>query len=132
MFSLKLGSELQNLVKKFQSSNYKYKQITGRISTKWKISTKWNAQGVKLTLLYPTPEKTTLKKSSLRVKTRIEDHIKKDNKSHIFKHLHSLSFKIIDKASSKLDLKIKEALRINLRKPNLNTQQNHLALTLLL
>ena len=132
MFSLKLGSELQNLVKKFQSSNYKYKQITGRISTKWKISTKWNAQGVKLTLPYPTPEKTTLKKSSLRVKTRIEDHIKKDNKSHIFKHLHSLSFKIIDKASSKLDLKIKEALRINWRKPNLNTQQNHLALTLLL
>ena len=41
-------------------------------------------------------------------KTRIEEHIKKDNKSHIFKHLHStvtyfdsynsLSFKIIDKA----------------------------------
>ena len=40
-------------------------------------------------------------------KTRIEKHIKKDNKSHIFKHLHStttyfdsynsLSFKIIDK-----------------------------------
>ena len=45
-------------------------------------------------------------------KTRIEEHIKKDNKSHIFKHLvaatgcfdsyNSLSFKIIDKANSKL------------------------------
>ena len=45
-------------------------------------------------------------------KTRIEEHIKKDNKSHIFKHLHSsetcfdsynsLCFKIIDKANSKL------------------------------
>ena len=55
-------------------------------------------------------------------KTRIEEHIKKDNKSHIFKHLHStttcfdsynsLCFKIIDKANSKLDLKIKEALHI--------------------
>ena len=63
-----------------------------------------------------------------------------DNKSHIFKHLHStttcpdlhnsLSFEIIDKASSKLNLKIKEALHINWRKPNLNAQQNHLALTL--
>ena len=52
-------------------------------------------------------------------KTRIEEHIKKDNKSHIFKHLHStatcfdsynsLCFKIIDKANSKFDLKIKEA-----------------------
>ena len=48
-------------------------------------------------------------------KTRIEEHIKKDNKSHIFKHLHctttcfdlynSLSFKIIDKANFKFDLK---------------------------
>ena len=55
-------------------------------------------------------------------KTRIEEHIKKDNKSHIFKHLHSiptcfdsynpLCFKIIDKANSKFDLKIKEAVHI--------------------
>ena len=70
----------------------------------------------------------------------LEEHIKKDNKSHIFKHLHSaatcfdsnnfLCFKIIDKANSKSNLKIKEALHINWRKPNLNTQQNHLVLTL--
>ena len=69
-------------------------------------------------------------------KTRIEEHIKKDNKSLIFKHLHStvtcfdpynsLCFKIIDKS----DLKIKEALHINWRRPNLNAQQNNLALTL--
>ena len=58
-------------------------------------------------------------------KTRIEEHIKNDNKSHIFKHLHStatcfgsynsLCFKIIDKANSKFDLKIKEAVHINWR-----------------
>ena len=45
--------------------------------------------------------------------TSIEEHIKKDNKLHIFKHLHSnascfdsyksLSFKIIDKANFKFD-----------------------------
>ena len=56
-------------------------------------------------------------------KTRIEEHIKKDNMSHIFKHLHStgtcfdsyssLCFKVIDKANSKFDLRIKEALHIN-------------------
>ena len=73
-------------------------------------------------------------------KTRIEQHIKKDNKSHNFKHLHSsktcfdsynsLCFKIIYKANSKFDLKIKEALHINWRKHNSNAQQNHLALTL--
>ena len=72
-------------------------------------------------------------------KTRIEEHIKMNNKSHIVKHLHStgtcfgsyncLCFKIIDKVNSKLDLKIKEALHINWRKPNLNAQKNHLART---
>ena len=61
-------------------------------------------------------------------KTRIEEHIKMNNKSHIVKHLHStgtcfgsyncLCFKIIDKVNSKLDLKIKEALNINWRKPD--------------
>ena len=75
-----------------------------------------------------------------RFKTRIEEHIKKDTKFHIFKHLHSTAtcfdsydsfcFKIIDKTNSKFDLKIKEALHIKWRKPNLNAQQNHLALTL--
>ena len=73
------------------------------------------------------------------LKTRIEEHIKKDNKSLICKHLLStatcfdsyiaLCFKIIDKANAKFDLKIKEALHIDWRKPNLNAQQNHLALT---
>ena len=73
-------------------------------------------------------------------KTRSEEHIKKDNKSHIFKHLHSratcsdsynsLCFKIIDEVNSKFDLKVKKALHINWRKPNLDTQQNYLAVAL--
>ena len=52
--------------------------------------------------------------------------------SHSFKHLHSIakcfdsynspSFKVTDKANSKLNLKIKEALHIHWRKPNLNAQ----------
>ena len=51
-------------------------------------------------------------------KTRIEEHTKKYNKSHIFKHLHStttcfdsynsLCFKIIDKANSTFNLKLKK------------------------
>ena len=47
-----------------------------------------------------------------------------------FDSYNSLCFKITDKTNSKFDLKIKEALYINWRKPNLNAQQNHLALTL--
>ena len=48
---------------------------------------------------------------------------------HALTH-NSVSFKIIDKANFKFELKIKEALHINWRKPNLNAQQNHLAFTL--
>ena len=72
-------------------------------------------------------------------KTRIGENIKK---YHIFEHLHSTAtcfdsynsvcFTIIDKANCKFNLKIKEGLHINWREPNLNAQQNHLALTLLL
>ena len=61
---------------------------------------------------------------------------------NIYKHLHTtatrfdsynyLSFKIIEKANSNFDLKFKEDLHINWRKPNLNAQQNHLSLTFLL
>ena len=78
--------------------------------------------------------------TSHHFKTNIEEHIKKDNESHIFMHLHStptcfnlynsLCFKIIDKANSKFHLKIKEVLHINWRKANLNAEQNHLVLTL--
>ena len=46
-----------------------------------------------------------------------------------FDSYNSHCFKIIDKANSKFDLKIKEAFHINWRKPNLNSQQNHLAHT---
>ena len=44
--------------------------------------------------------------------------------------LFLLKYKINDKDNSKFDLKIKEALHINWTKPNLNAQQNHLALIL--
>ena len=48
---------------------------------------------------------------------------------HVLIH-NPLCFKIIDKANSRFGVKTKEALHINWRKPNLNAQQNHLALTL--
>ena len=73
-------------------------------------------------------------KTYCHFKTRIEQYIKKERKSHIFKHLHStktclnsyksLPVKIIDKANSKFALEFKKALHINWRKPNLNTHKN--------
>ena len=53
-----------------------------------------------------------------------------DQHATCFDPYNSLCFKIIDKANSKFNLKIKEALHINWRKPNLHAQQNHLGLTL--
>ena len=47
MFLVKIVSEQQNLVKKFQSAMKRYKQNTDRTFTKWKISTKWNAEEVR-------------------------------------------------------------------------------------
>ena len=52
------------------------------------------------------------------------------NTNTLLQHaLFRISFKVIDIANSKFDLKIKEALHINWRNPNLNAQQNHLVLT---
>ena len=73
-------------------------------------------------------------------KTRIDEHVKTDKQSHIFKHLSSdpacfdsfkpSCFKIIDKANFKFELKIKEALHIKWSKTKLNAQVKHLAITL--
>ena len=77
----------------------------------------------------------TLAKLVVILKLGLRSISKKDSKSHSFKHLHSsetcfdsynsLCSKIIDKTNSKFDLKIKEALHFNWRKPNLNAQQYH-------
>ena len=44
--------------------------------------------------------------------------------------IHIIIFVLKYLIISKLDLKFKEALHLNWRKPNLNVQQYHLALTL--
>ena len=74
-----------------------------------------------------------LVKLAVILKLGLRSISKKDNTAHIFKHLHStatcfdsynsLCFKIIDKANCKFDMKNKEALHIDWRKPNLNAQK---------
>ena len=73
--------------------------------------------------------KPGLRNISKRITSLIFLNIYTTPPKHALTHI-ILCFKIIDKANSKFDLKIKEALHINWRKPNLNAQQNHLALTL--
>ena len=60
--------------------------------------------------------------TSSDLSTRIEEHLEKDKKSHIFKHLDENyhcksqstpdSFQIVDSASSKFRFKLKEAMHI--------------------
>ena len=72
--------------------------------------------------------------------TRVREHLETDRASHIFKYLESSlacrsacsrdNFAIIDQASLRFALKIKEALHIFWDKPTLNAQVKHVNLKL--
>ena len=72
--------------------------------------------------------------------TRIEEHLRKDKKSHINSHLQenpqcqekvkSDCFEIIDRASSYFRLQIKEAMHITWKKLELNKQVKHVDVTI--
>ena len=73
-----------------------------------------------------------LAKLAVILKLRLRD-ISKRLRSVTFLNIYTPpqhAFKIIDKANPKFNVKIKEAFHINCRKPNLNAQENHLALIL--
>ena len=71
---------------------------------------------------------------------RIDEHLKKDKASHIYKQIsnhnscmqlnNKSSFKIIDKANNIYTLGLKEALHIKWLKPTINLQKNLINLTL--
>ena len=72
--------------------------------------------------------------------TRVREHLETERALHIFKHLESSlacrsacsrdNFAIIDQASSRFALKIKEALHIFWDKPTLDAQVKHVNLKL--
>ena len=78
--------------------------------------------------------------TTLHFNTRLREHLETDRASHIFKHLESSlacrsacsrdNFAIIDQASSRFALKIKEASHIFWDKPTLNTQVKQVNLKL--
>ena len=141
-----IKNKLSKLCKEFCKENFNIKLVFSSFKIKNYFSYKDPIPNdLKSFLIYKfacaSCSSSYIGKTCHHFKTRIEDHIRKDNKSHIFKHLtstatcfdsyNSLCFEIIDKANSKFDIKIKETLHINWRKPNSNAQQNHLALTYL-
>ena len=72
--------------------------------------------------------------------TRISEHLFNDKKSHVYKHLRDKQtclhacdescFSIIDSASTKYKLKIKEALHIKWLRPVINKQKQSYTITL--
>ena len=127
-------NELSKLCKEFCKENFNIKLVFNSFKTKSYFSYKDSIPNdlksfLKYKFTCASCSSSYIGKTCSHFKTWIEEHIKKDNKSHIFKHLqiaatcfNSYSFKIIDRANSELDLKIKGALHINWRKPNLNAQ----------
>ena len=71
--------------------------------------------------------------TSSHFQTRVFEHIRKDENSHDYKHNHNYTtdcFSILDTATSKFQLKLKEGLYIGWKNPELNKQVNHLALSI--
>ena len=72
--------------------------------------------------------------------TRIDEQIRTDENSSIYKHLHQSEdcvnsftfdcFSILDTTPKKYKLKIKEGINIDWKKSNLNNKFNHLTTTL--
>ena len=108
--------KLSKLWKEFCKENFNIKQVFNS----FKIKDNFLYQDpilsdMKFFLVYkftcPSCSSSYIGKTCCHFKTRTEEHIKKDNKSHIFKHLYStatcfdsynsLSLKIIDKVNSK-------------------------------
>ena len=73
--------------------------------------------------------------------TRINEHLQKDAKSNIFKHLRESRvcnsvcnkdcFSVIDQATTEYQLKMKEAMHIKWIRPKLNKQVKHYTLSLI-
>jgi len=70
------------------------------------------------------------KKITTFFSTRVRKHLSSDRSSHSRNSCASDCFEIIDSASTKFQLKLKEAMHINWEKPNLNQQVKHINLTL--
>ena len=119
-----IKNELSKLCKEFCKENFSIKLVFTSFKIKNCFSCKDRiTDDLKSFLVYKftgaSCSSSYIGKTGCHFKIRIEEHIRKDNKSHIFKHVHStatcfdsfnyLSFKIIDKANSKFDLTIKEA-----------------------
>ena len=126
--SHRIKNKLSKLYKEFCKENFNIKLVFNSFKVKNYFSYKDPIPNdLKPSLVYKftcaSCSTSYIVETCRHFKTRIEEYIKKDNKSHIFKHLHStvtcsdsynpLCFKIIDKAKSKFGLKIKGALHVN-------------------
>ena len=81
-----------------------------------------------------------IEETTRHLTVRIKEHLQTDKESHILQHLkknntcrtkcNENSFTVIDRAATEFSLKLKEAMHINWKKPNLNKQNNNVKITL--
>ena len=122
-----IKNKLSKLCKEFCKENFNIKLVFNSFKIKTYFSHKDPIpDDLKSFLVYKftcaSCSSSYIGKTCHHFKTRIEEDIKKDSKSHIFKHMHSnatcfdsyksLCFKIIDKANSKFDLKLKKLYKL--------------------
>ena len=108
-----IKNKLSKLCKEFCQENFNIELVFNSFKIRSYFSYKYPIpDDLKSFLLYKftcaSCSSSYIGKTFCHFKTRIEEHIKKDSKSHLFEHLHStttcfdsynsLSFKITDKA----------------------------------
>ena len=85
-------------------------------------------------------EASYIGETSRHLSTRIDEHLRKDKNSHVFKHLLGSQqckdtvsadcFSILDTAPTQHQLRVKEILHITWNKPSLNKQVNHFTVSI--
>ena len=73
-------------------------------------------------------------KTCRQFSTRVSEHLVSDRASHIFRHLkdspHCRALHVLDHTSTGFQLRIKEAIHIQIEQPSLNQQLRHVNLKL--
>ena len=144
-YSEQTKAKINNIIKRFCKENVRLKIVFTSFKIKQYFSTKDRIPlNLKSMVVYKFScagcGSSYIGETTRHLSTRVDEHIKRDKNSHIFKHLNgnescvnalnSNSFSIIDSANNAFDLKIKEALHIIWDKPDLNTQVHHFSLSL--
>ena len=146
-----LGKQSQNLNKKLLTLSKKYcKSVSFKIAfTSTKIKSFFSAKDslpsyLKSFVIYKFKcagcNSCYIGETTRHLDVRIDEHLRKDKKSAIYKHIHNnvscfdnrnkACFSILDTATTQFQLKVKEGMYIGWENPDLNKQVKYLKFSL--